>query len=255
MNLLAGKTGILFLAEAPEVITERRSENLPLTIQKFDLSKRKADKLMEEVNDMAVSFDGEKILYRKGDAWATASTDEPPAPGAPPKPGLGPLKLDTWEVYVEPRAMWRQIYNETWRIERDFFYDPHYHGLDLAKVKKRYEPYLDGISHRSELTYLFQECLGEMTVGHMFVGGGEYPETKKVKGGLLGADYSLENGRYRVAKVYDGENWNPEVQAPLTQPGVNVKAGDYILAVDGRELHSSDNIFSFFEETAANRLC
>src|SRR6201984_133524 len=88
----------------------------------------------------------------------------------------------------------------------------------------------------------------------MFVGGGERPETKKIKSGLLGADYSLENGRYRVLKVYDGENWNPGLQAPLTQPRVNVKAGDYILAVNGRELHSTDNIYSFFEETAGKQI-
>jgi tricorn protease len=253
-NLVAGKTGIVFFAESPQVPTEEEYANLPLTIQKFDLSKRKVDKFLDEVNDYVVSFDGGKILYRKGETWATASTDEPPGGGDKPKPGLGPLKLDGWEVYVEPRAMWKQIYNETWRIERDFFYDPHYHGLDLAKVKKKYEPYLGGIASRSELTYLFRECLGEMTVGHMFVGGGERPEPKKVKGGLLGADYSLENGRYRVAKVYDGENWNPGLQAPLTQPGVNVKAGDYILAVNGRELRSSDNIYSFFEETAGKQV-
>jgi len=150
--------------------------------------------------------------------------------------------------------MWKQIYSETWRIERDFFYDPGYHGLDLNKVSKKYQPYLDGIASRGELTYLFEECLGEMTVGHMFVGGGERPEPKKVKGGLLGADYALEDGRYRITKVYDGENWNPGLQAPLTQPGVNVKAGDYVLAVNGRDLHASDNIYSFFEETAGKQV-
>jgi tricorn protease len=253
-NLLSGKSGILFLAEAPLVVTEEDFPNINQTIQKFDLSKRKVDKLIDEVNDFAVSFDGEKILYRKGDTWTTVSTDDSPAGGGPPKPGFGPLKLDGWEVYVEPRAMWKQIYNETWRIERDFFYDPHYHGLDLDKVKKKYAPYLDGVASRDELTYLFEECLGEMTVGHMFIGGGERPETKKVKGGLLGADYSLENGRYRIAKVYNGENWNPGNEAPLTQPGVNVKAGDYILAVNGRDLHASDNIYSFFEETAGKQV-
>jgi len=150
--------------------------------------------------------------------------------------------------------MWKQIYHETWRIERDFFYDPHYHGLDLNKISKKYEPYLDRIASRSELTYLFQEALGEMTVGHMFVGGGENPQPKKIKGGLLGADYAQENGRYQITKVYDGENWNPGLQAPLTQPGVNVKAGDYILAVNGRELRASDNIYSFFEETAGKQV-
>ncbi len=253
VNMLPGKSGILFLLEAPMVVTEDDGPNVSQTIQKFDLSKRKVDKLMDEVNDFTVSFDGEKILYRKGDSWATASTDAAPG-GATPTPGFGPLKLDGWEVYVEPRAMWKQVYNETWRIERDFFYDPHYHGLDLDKAKKKYASYLDGIASRDELTYLFQECLGELTVGHMFVGGGEAPEPKKIKIGLLGADYSLENGRYRVAKVYDGENWNPGNEAPLTQPGVNVKAGDYILSVNGRDLRDSDNIYSFFEETAGKQV-
>ena len=255
LNMLPGKSGILFLSEGPMVFpVDDDNPDVNQTIQKFDLSKRKVDKFLDEVNDFTVSFDGEKILYRKGEAWATASADEPPSPGGPPKPGLGPLKLDGWEVYVEPRAMWKQIYDETWRIERDFFYDPHYHGLDLDNAKKKYAPYLDGIASRGELTYLFEECLGEMTVGHMFIGGGEHPEPKKLKGGLLGTDYSLENGRYRIAKVYDGENWNPGLQAPLTQPGVNVKAGDYILAVNGRDLHASDNIFSFFEETAGKQV-
>ncbi len=254
-NMVSGKSGILFLSEAPMVVTEDDGPNLNQTIQKFDLSKRKVDKFLEEVNDFTISFDGEKILYRKGDAWSTASTDEPPTGGGgPPKPGFGPLKLDSWEVYVDPKPMWKQIYNETWRIERDFFYDPHYHGLDLEKAKKKYAPYLEGIASREELTALFQECLGELTVGHMFVGGGEAPEPKKFKGGLLGADYSLENGRYRIAKVYNGENWNPGLQAPLTQPGVNVKAGDYILAVNGRDLHASDNVYSFFEETAGKQI-
>jgi tricorn protease len=254
VNMLGGKSGILFLSEGPLVITEDDYPNVALTIQKFDLGKRKVDKVLEEVNDFAVSFDGEKILYRKDDAWSIASPDDSPSGGGPPKPGFGPLRLDSWEVYVEPRAMWKQIYNETWRIERDFFYDPHYHGLDLEKAKKKYAVYLPGIASREELTYLFQECLGELTVGHMFVGGGEMPEPKKVKGGLLGADYTLQNDRYRIAKVYNGENWNPGNEAPLTQPGVNVKTGDYILAVNGRELHASDNLYSFFEETAGKQV-
>ena len=254
LNMLPGKSGILFLSEGPLMVTEDDQPNVGQTIQKFDLSKRKVDKVLEDVNDFAVSFNGEKILYRKGESWTTASVDDAPGGGGPPKPGFGPLKLDGWEVYVEPRAIWKQIYNETWRIERDFFYDPHYHGLDIEKAKKKYAPYVDGIASRDELNYLFQECLGELTVGHMFVGGGEKPEVKPVKAGLLGADYNLENGRYRVAKVYSGENWNPGSEAPLTQPGVNVKAGDYILAVNGRDLHASDNIYSFFQQTAGKQV-
>jgi tricorn protease len=254
LNMLPGKSGILFLAEGPMVVTEDDQPDVNQTIQKFDLSKRKVDKFLEEVNDYAISFDGEKILYRKGEQWSTAGTDEAPGGSGPPKPGFGPLKLDSMEVYVEPKAMWKQMYNETWRIERDFFYDPHYHGLDLEKAKKKYEPYLEGIASREELTYLLEDSLGEMTVGHMFIRGGDAPQPKKLKGGLLGADYSLENGRYRIAKVFNGENWNPGLQAPLTQPGVNVKVGDYILAVNGRDVHSSENIYSFFEETAGKQV-
>jgi tricorn protease len=254
VNMLAGKSGNLFISEGPVVITEEQQENLPQTLYKWDAEKRKFDKFLDDINDYTISFDGEKILYRKGEQWAMAGTGEPPNPSAPPKPGFGPLHLDSMEVYVEPRKMWKQIYNETWRIQRDFFYDPHYHGLDLNKVSRRYEPYLDGIASRAELTYLFEEALGEMTVGHMFIGGGERPEPKKVKGGLLGADYAQENGRYRITKVYNGENWNPGLQAPLTQPGVNVKAGDYILAVNEREVRASDNIYSFFEETAGKQV-
>ncbi len=171
-----------------------------------------------------------------------------------PKPGEGVLKLADMEVYVDPRAEWRQMYHEVWRIERDFFYDPGFHGLDLKAAERFYEPYLDGVSTRADLTYLFEEMLGNMTVGHMFIRGGTQPQVPKIKVGLLGADYKIENGRYRFAKIYNGENWNPQLQAPLTQPGVNVTAGEYLLAVRGRELHAADNLYSFFEETAGKQI-
>ena len=128
------------------------------------------------------------------------------------------------------------MYYQVWRDERDFLYDPGLHGLNLEAVKKKYEPYLDNIASRDDLNYLFKEMLGDITIGHMFVGGGDVPEPKRVKTGLLGADYSIENGRYRFARVYNGENWNPKLRAPLTQPGVNVKAGEYLLAVNGRDV-------------------
>ncbi len=142
------------------------------------------------------------------------------------------------------------MYHEAWRIERDFFYDPGYHGLDLAATEKRYAAFLEHLASREDLNYLFQEAMGQMIVGHLFVGGGDTPDVKHVGAGLLGADYAIENGRYRVERVYDGENWNPGMQAPLTQPGVNVTAGEYILAVNGRDLRASDDIYSFFEATA-----
>jgi tricorn protease len=184
------------------------------------------------------------MLYRQGEQWLIAATDKAP------EPGKGALKLADLQIYVDPRAEWKQMYREVWRIQRDFLYDPGLHGLDLEKTSQRYTPYLDDLASRSDLNYLFEEMLGELTIGHMFVGGGDLPETKKVKGGLLGADYKIENGRYRFARVYNGENWNPQLRAPLTQPGVNVAAGEYLLAVQGRELRAEDNVYSLFEETA-----
>ena len=169
---------------------------------------------------------------------------------APPKLGEGILKTDAMEVRVDPRAEWRQMYNEVWRIERDFFYDPGTHGLNLKLAAEKYRPYLDSISSREDLNYLFEEMLGELTVGHLFVSGGAMPDVKHIQDGLLGADYSIENGRYRFKKVYFGENWNPSLKAPLTEPGVNVVAGEYLLAVNGRDLRPPDNVYAAFEETA-----
>ena len=114
------------------------------------------------------------------------------------------------EVWVEPRAEWKQMYDEIWRIERDFFYDPHSSRRESAGAfAKEYEPYLDRIATRDDLNYLFEQMLSEINVGHMFVGGGDIPEVQPLQVGLLGADYTIENGRYRFARVYNGENWNP----------------------------------------------
>ncbi|MGI8884233.1 MAG: PDZ domain-containing protein, partial [Pyrinomonadaceae bacterium] len=158
------------------------------------------------------------------------------------------------EVYVDPRVEWKQMFNEIWRGERDFFYDPNIHGLDIEKAKKLYAPYLEGIAHRDDLNYLFREMLNQIGVGHMFIGGGDQPRPNFVAGGLLGADYRIENGRYRFARVFNGENWNPQLRAPLTAPGVNVKVGEYLLSVNGREVKATDNVYKFFESTANKQI-
>jgi tricorn protease len=164
------------------------------------------------------------------------------------------LRLDEMEVYVDPRAEWKQMYREVWRIQRDFLYDPNFHGLDLKAAQEKYAPYLEGLASRGDLNYLFNEMLGGLSLQHLYVGGGDTPEVKRVRGGLLGADYTVENGRYRFARVYGGENWNPQLRAPLTQPGVNVKAGEYLLAVGGKDLKASDNLYSYFENTAGKAI-
>jgi tricorn protease len=158
------------------------------------------------------------------------------------------------QAYVDPRAEWEQMFNEVWRGERDFLYDGNTHGLDIEKAKALYAPYLKAIAHREDLNYLFREMLNQISVGHMFIGGGDSPRPTTVRGGLLGADYKVVNGRYQFAKVYNGENWNPLLQAPLTAPGINVKVGEYLLAVNGREIRSGDNLFRYFENTANKQI-
>jgi tricorn protease len=245
-GMLSGIEGVLYLAEGP--IVEVGGGGPPkITIQRFDLKKRKTEKLLDGVSAFVVSFNGEKMLYKQGENWIIAAADKPP------KPGEGALKLADMEVHVEPRAEWKQMYHEVWRIERDFFYDPHFHGLNIQEAEKTFAPYLDHIASRDELNYLFREMLSYMSVGHMFVGGGTQPEIPKVKVGLLGADYRIENGRYRFTRIFNGENWNPKLHAPLTQPGVNVKVGEYLLAVNGHEVRGSDNLYSFFQETAGKQ--
>jgi len=242
----AGKSGILFLSEIPDVPSLRVPT--PVSVSKFDLSTRKTEPFLGGLNDFIVSANGEKVLYRQGPGWFIAAT------AVVPKPGDGALNLEGMEVYVDPRAEWNQMYHEVWRIERDFFYDPSHHGLNIASAEKKYAPYLKGAGGRADVNHLFEEMLGELTVGHMFIAGGDIPQPNLVKGGLLGADYKVENGRYRFVRIFNGENWNPELRAPLTQPGVDVKAGDYLLEVSGRELRPPTDVYSYFENTAGTQI-
>jgi tricorn protease len=254
-GLFAAKPGVVYLEEGPPVDPiDLEDESMPpMKVYKFEFKTRKADQILEGVTAFDLSFNGEKILYAKQNQWFIGPAEKP-AEG-PPKPGQGgPLKLDSMEIFVDPRAEWKHMYYQVWRDERDFLYDPGLHGLNLQAAIRKYEPYLEHISSRDDLNYLFIEMLGDITVGHMFVGGGSIPQPKRVKTGLLGADYSLENGRYRFARIYNGENWNPKLRAPLTQPGVNVKAGDYLLAVNGREVRLPADLYSFFEETAGKQV-
>ncbi len=250
IDLLPGKAEEVYFVEASEALREGPPA---FTVHRFDVSKRKGDVPVTGVRSFTVSDDGKKLLYQKGEQWFLVEAKPiPEHPGAAPPAGPPgePLKTQDIEVKVDPRAEWREMYHEVWRNEQQFFYDPNLHGLDAAATSKLYEPYLDAVASRQDLNYLFTEMLGEMTVGHMFIAGGDMPDVKRVPVGMLGADYKIENNRYRFDRVYDGENWNPDLKAPLTQPGVHVTAGDYLLAVNGRDLTAAENIYSYFEGTA-----
>src|SRR3989454_8728078 len=166
VGLEAGKTGTLFLVEIPEVPS--LSEPTTAAVTKFDLTTRKIEPFPGGIRAFVVSFNGEKVLYRQGPGGVVRAT------AAAPKPGEGALKLDELGGYVDPRAEWNQMYHEVWRIQRDFFYDPHWHGLDLTAAEKKYASFVKAAGGRDDINHLFEEMLGEITVGHMFVGGGDF---------------------------------------------------------------------------------
>jgi len=217
----------------------------PGKLHKYDLKKRKDDKVME-LDGYEISADGKKMLYIKGKKWGIS------AAGEKPKPGKGILKVADMQVKIDPIKEWPNIFNEAWRINRDYFYDPGMHGADWLAMKKKYEQFLPDLTCRSDLNRLMQWMFSELGVGHhRMQGRGEVlNKPKRVRGGLLGVDYKIANNRYRFAKIFGGLNWNPKLRSPLTEPGINAKTGDYILAVNGKDVTADKNIYSFFENTS-----
>jgi tricorn protease len=250
-GIAAGKTGVLYLGETAPFGRSSNEDGAQgiRAIWRFTLEKRQPESVLSDLDAFTVSADGSKVLYGRKGGWTIASADDlKPSDNAPGKP----LNLGGLETVIDPRAEWRQMYHETWRIERDFLYDPHTHGLNISKIEAKYKPYLDTLASRSEFTYLSTDMLGEVTIGHMFIRGPHQPD-HGAKTGLLGADYKTENGRYRIAKIFGGQNWTPGLASPLTLPGVSLREGEYLLAVNGRELHAADNLYQFFDGTAGKQ--
>ncbi len=198
-----------------------------------------------ELDEYVLSADGKKMLYRKGSR--SGITDA----GSKPDPEKGVINTGAIEVKIDPLAEWPQIFDEAWRINRDYFYDPGMHGADWPAMKEKYAPFLPDLATRDDLNRLIMWMCSELSVGHHRTGGGDQiSDPGSVGGGLLGADFELVNNRYRISKVYEGLNWNPEMRSPLAKPGLNVKAGEYLLAVNGVELTGETNLYEPFENTA-----
>ncbi len=259
-DLETGPEGVIFLVTGPTAVADEAALDpnpIPVDVTRFEIKGRKTEKVLEGIDAFSASYgglltfqvsaDGSKLLYARQGKWAIVGSDKAA------KPGEGALALEAVQLQVDPRAEWRQMYHEVWRIERDFFYDPHHHGLDLAQAERTYEPFLAGIASRRDLNTLFEEMTGHLVVGHTFIRGGANPKQDSVAVGLLGADYRVAEGRYQFARILAGENWNPKLQAPLTQPGVNVKEGEFLLAVNGVDLRGDDDLFRLFQGTAGKQ--
>lgn len=245
-TLVAGPAGVVFYTES---VPNQRG----LTLHRYDVKKRAAAPFLTGIGSFALSANGAKLLY----AAAGGGGDAPPQMGVvdsdkPAKIGDGKIGTDL-RALIDPREEWRQIFREAWRLQRDFFYVDNLHGADWDEIYRRYSPWVEHVGHRSDLTYLLDILAGELSVGHSFVFGGDEPEIEPMPIGLLGADLEESNGRYRIARIYTGENWNPELRAPLSAPGITVAPGDYILAVDGVELRAPTNPYSLFVGTVGRQ--
>ena len=208
--------------------------------------------VLDGVNDYTVSFDGEKMLYRKASS-GHRRTGEPPTP-APRPSGIRPAQARAMEVYVDPRAEWKQIYTRSGASSATSSTTRTFTASISQSCQGATSPTSTASPAALTRTTSSTKCSGTSRSATCSSAAAIARQPKNVKGGLLGADYTIENGRYRFAQIYNGENWNPQLQAPLTQPGVNVKVGEYLLAVNGRDLHATDNIYSFFEETAGKQV-
>jgi tricorn protease len=244
--LAPGSAGTLFYAETP-----RAAGAPPLTIHRYQLRERKSAPYLEGVRSYTLSADAKRLLYRAdGNRWGIVPTDRP----TPPRVGDGAIDVGTLEALVDPRVEWAQIFRETWRLQREFFYDASMHGADWPGLYEKYRALLPHVAHRADLGYLIASLAGELAVGHSYLlGAGDVPGGDPVRVGMLGADYTIENGRYRIKKIYVGENWNPELQAPLSGPGIQVAEGDYLLEVNGRPLTPPASVYQLFEGTAGRQ--
>lgn len=250
-DLMAGAAGVIFYAEpmAPGGAGAGGGSRL----QRYQLKERAAAPFLEGIRAYTLSADKKKLLYQAGGGpsggrWGIVATDRPA------KVGDGPISVAQLETLVDPRAEWAQIFRETWRIQREYFYDAKMHGANWQAVYDRYRPMVEHVAHRSDLAYLIATVGGELTVGHSYLtGAGDMPGEDPVSVGLLGADFAIENGHYRIRRIYTGENWNPELQAPLSAPGIQIVEGDYLLEVNGRPLAPPANLYGAFEGTAGRQ--
>ncbi|MEM9085166.1 MAG: PDZ domain-containing protein [Pseudomonadota bacterium] len=238
-SLATAKDGALFVVEEvqPGAATGPGSGGERSRLLRFDFEERKADQVGDGISFVSTDADGDKLLLVTHDRnLLTADA----AKKLEPKP----VSLSGARLFVDPLEEWTQIFGDVWRMEKEFFYDPGLHGLDWDAVRAKFEPLLPHLGRREDLNELLVEMTGEMGVGHNYVAGGDTYNNSDAAPGLLGADIALENGRYRIKRIYTGEEWNPFLAAPLAAPGVDVKEGDYIIAVNGTELTGEGNIYA-----------
>ncbi|MEE2642563.1 MAG: PDZ domain-containing protein [Planctomycetota bacterium] len=227
-------------------IGERGSGSPGLTLHRFSLKGRKTSLFAKGISSPSVSSDRRKMLYRQGGKWSIVDATAPVAASK------GALSVSLM-MNLDRLAEWKQIFDEAWHYQRDFFYDPGLHGRNWNEVKKRYAPLLPYVRHRADLNYLLDQMNGELSVGHSFVSGGDLPSVPSSKSAVLGADLVADRGRWKLERIYTFESWNPTLKAPLDQPGLKVKEGDYLVGINGVPLTDQQDPYQWLEGTAGRQ--
>jgi len=219
-------------------------------LHKYDTKEKKDHLFTSDISGYRISSKGEMMLLKKKDNFNIIKTGE--------KAQLedNMLDLSKMEMRLERKAEYKQIFDEVWRMERDFFYDENMHGVDWKKMRKRYGILLPYVSHRYDLSYVLGEMVGELCCSHTYIGGGDKPKIPSSEVGLLGVDFEVDekNNRIKIARILKGENWDEKLRSPLLDPGINVGSGDYILAIEGKELTGSINPYSLTENTVGKTI-
>jgi tricorn protease len=260
MTMLGASKGYVFYITAPIFGLSGPLAGEGFDLHIFDMKERKDAVLVSGATAYAVSFDGKKLVYSAPGAGGGANrygiVDATPPQGSPHHAGDGALALGGMQAEIDPRAEWNEMFYEVYRQERDYFFEPSMNGVDWAKERDKYAQLLPYVADRFDLTYIMGEMIGELSNSHTYVGGGDYPNLHPINVGLLGVDFEADSGSglYRFKKIYPGENWDDAHRSPLTEPGVGVREGEYLLAVNGRSLRVPQNPYELFENTAGENV-
>lgn len=246
--LLANEQNLFFMSIPKQPLGgtwDKQDRNFSLL--RYSIEDREVETVIGGIWGYDLSADGKKILYAGDQVIGIVDSTVKDQTA-----GEGKIDPTGLTMHLDFAQEWEQIFNEAWRMQRDFFYDPELHGLDWPAMKQRYGQLLPHVAHREDLNYLLGEMIGELNVSHTYVWGGDSEFADQVNVGLLGADFELDQAanRYRIARILPPDEWNLDQDAPLAQPGLDVREGDYLLAVNGQELSGSDNPYRLFQNTA-----
>jgi tricorn protease len=231
--------------EGPVYLFAPTGSATPPALKRYLLEDRKEETILEAASSVRYSANREKVLFSANGSWAIANLS------AGQEVAEGALDLAGLQVTVDPRAEWAQMYEDAWRITRDWFYDPGMHGVDWAAMRDRYAALVPHVAHRRDLDYVLGELGGELNAGHVYLQSGDEPGPERVDHGLLGAELEAgDSGRYRFTKIFRGENWHEDFRSPLTEPGAKVEQGEYLFSIDGNEVTTADNPYRWLQGKA-----